>query len=582
MDSPVTLDDVHKYGYQNTPSDIELVQHQYPASPYSAPPIDAKLYNESHKPPINVQAPRRKQSLWSLIFMPFFLILAAGIGAGHHFFYNYLHGKPTSAFDPVWAIRIGTAASFIFKTFVAITMGTAYIQRMWASLRKRYFSLPTLDALFGAVEQPKAAIFEGAMWTSAKIALLMAVMTWVLPLAAVLTPATLTVDVDYNATVVPCNVPSGDITNPAFANQLAALDEDGVYTRPTSLLRRSAIKALTGSPVSWPSPCGANCTYSQTFTALYLNCTADDENAGQGSYTLGTNELYAATSDSLITTDTNEPITPLVVEWSSASMPGIGDKRLFCIPRNTTFNIQVTYLNSKQTITVTNHTLGGSPFGIPKGTNLIASGEHARLTMASILDSVYYYISGRLDTFSRSSDMRTSDLISLSTFIQQASSPSSSSSSSNSTILYKFGDVKLGLENIMLNTSLSLISLAASGELSPSNQLLPILEPSTCTQSNATLKFIYKPFFLVVSYGVALGVGLFVMAIGFHARMTSNGGTVGETSFSAVLAATRNESIDAVFNDPNMTMERLVNIKFRFGLLRSGREAFGTREDFGR
>ena len=126
----------------------------------------------------------------------------------------------------------------------------------------------------------------------------------------------------------------------------------------------------------------------------------------------------------------------------------------------------------------------------------------------------------------------------------------------------------------MVDVSLSLMALA-SDSFDP-----PLLVPATCQQSNTTLKFSYKPFLLLVSYGAAIGVGLFCMSIGFLARMGGNGSIVGDTSFTAILISTRNESIDALFGDPNMTVEKLREVKLRYGKLRDGREAFGTREDF--
>ncbi|KAG8944726.1 hypothetical protein FRC03_001924 [Tulasnella sp. 419] len=105
---------------------------------------------------------------------------------------------------------------------------------------------------------------------------------------------------------------------------------------------------------------------------------------------------------------------------------------------------------------------------------------------------------------------------------------------------------------------------------------------STCTLLNNTLVYDYKPFLLLVSYGAAIAIGVVSAAIGFQSIFGPNKGKVGDTSFSGILAATRNEGIDAALMSKagENAEESLMKTKLRYGRLKDGRDAFGSPEDF--
>ncbi|KAG8935845.1 hypothetical protein FRC02_006091 [Tulasnella sp. 418] len=457
----------------------------YPTSPFAGEP-------EKSRPPLT-----------SILYMPAFLLAAVGVAAAHHFFNRYLHSKTTETIPPVWAIRAGTAAAFAFKTVVAVAAGTAYVQRMWATLRKRTLTVEGIDALFGGASHVQNVFLSGELWKNAKLSLLMAFWLLILPLSAVFTPATLTVINSTSNNDTQCAVPSGDINNPAFANQFAVID-NGFYARPSPLLKRAAVQVLTGQEPSWPSPCGTNCSYNYQFQGLSLNCSEEDPEL-TSEISFGQTELYNA-----ITMDrpdeTGLYVSYLRLKWSSKGVPGFADSALFCVPWITTFDVAVNYNNSGQQITIKNskkETFFGKP---ESGALPISMGEVTKVVFASLMDSVYDNLKGTLE--STSGGTGTNYQIALSEFVEQSGSQQQ---------LYQFKDVKAGIEKIMIQSSLSIMSLAAKFD--------PKLQAqSTCTLLNNTLVYDYKPFLLLVSYGAAIAIGVVSAVIGFQSIFGPNKG----------------------------------------------------------
>lgn len=111
---------------------------------------------------VHETAPFVKWGIHWLVPAKMLALLVAGIALaiGHHCYYHSLAGtevlssaNQASTWDTnrqEWKIRFGTAFAFLAKTCLASSIAIAYTQHIWASCRKKAFSISGLDALFSA------------------------------------------------------------------------------------------------------------------------------------------------------------------------------------------------------------------------------------------------------------------------------------------------------------------------------------------------------------------------------------------------------------------------------------------------
>ncbi|OCL13600.1 hypothetical protein AOQ84DRAFT_263660, partial [Glonium stellatum] len=121
------------------------------------------------------------------------LFVAGLMGAiGHHLFYTHLDGKPAE--DQLQKIRYGTALAFFTKSTLVGSVVMSYRQRIWHTFRKKAMTISAIDGLFSATEN-LAEFRKWEMLRNAKLASFMAVTSWLIPIAAVLSPASLTSEI---------------------------------------------------------------------------------------------------------------------------------------------------------------------------------------------------------------------------------------------------------------------------------------------------------------------------------------------------------------------------------------------------
>jgi len=211
------------------------------------------------------------------------LVIVAAIG--QHEWYHYLDGRARSniSVDQSWAIRIGTYLAFVFKVCLVAAVGIAFTQGFWYSVRRHAIRVEGLDAMLGVLSNPFKFLKKDLLFTTTHL-MILAIISWILPLTAVLSPGSLT---GYT--------PSGRrfliivVSRPVTTDQvrdvpsIGALDSDvgfvsigtvGTYLGATQQLRRVAARVLTsGQTITWPSPCGSNCTYTISFPGPAYQCS---------------------------------------------------------------------------------------------------------------------------------------------------------------------------------------------------------------------------------------------------------------------------------------------------------------------
>ncbi|GAP84205.1 putative formylmethionine deformylase-like [Rosellinia necatrix] len=149
------------------------------------------------------------------------MLILLGVGAagaiGHLLYYRNLNGRTLSSV-PVpqeWNLRIGTILAFIAKTSWTVAITTAQAQQVWRTVGQKPLELKTVDAMLMAPTD-FSAFRRGSMIAKAKMATLLALVAWLIPISTIFAPATLTVvaneaarsstvrelvpDIDFNTT----------------------------------------------------------------------------------------------------------------------------------------------------------------------------------------------------------------------------------------------------------------------------------------------------------------------------------------------------------------------------------------------
>ncbi|KAB8079297.1 hypothetical protein BDV29DRAFT_199877 [Aspergillus leporis] len=121
------------------------------------------------------------------------VIAGAMLSMGHHFYYRSLDGgRVASREEQTWAIRIGTGFAFLIKSCLVSAVGLAAVQEIWATLRRKSVRLSGIDSMFAVRDSPLAFLTLD-LWIYAKTLTVLAIVSWLIPLTAIVTPATLNV-----------------------------------------------------------------------------------------------------------------------------------------------------------------------------------------------------------------------------------------------------------------------------------------------------------------------------------------------------------------------------------------------------
>lgn len=121
-------------------------------------------------------------------------IIAIILASAHHILYHFLDGTKVSDRVVVQQtiLASGTALAFLFRACLLVGLGVTYCQVFWWSVRRSPLELSSLDSLGGLLN----SIFElrnfYALLACPALAAL-ALLMWLLPLTAILPPATLAV-----------------------------------------------------------------------------------------------------------------------------------------------------------------------------------------------------------------------------------------------------------------------------------------------------------------------------------------------------------------------------------------------------
>lgn len=223
------------------------------------------------------------------------LFLGFGGALGHHLYYSTLDRQHAgTAAQQQWVTRIGTALAFLTQATLATAVLISRNQRVWFSLRSKFLSLYAIDALFSVTDNFFHFI-NGEMVVHAKTATMMAGVRWIIPIAAIFTPGTISVisTVEFNTSS--CTAPTlrfpyeqsnmSQLVN--SSTNTAALGENWrvIYRSPSALAKKIFTLSAYSGEIAAGVPdaegttlgqdCDANCTFAIAFDGPTLECTEE-------------------------------------------------------------------------------------------------------------------------------------------------------------------------------------------------------------------------------------------------------------------------------------------------------------------
>lgn len=155
-----------------------------------------------------------------------FFFSGVAFAIGHHAYYSSLNDTEVRDDESQqWAIRFGTAFAFLVEVPLAAAVSIAQTQRAWTTVEKKSVSIGGIDSIFAATRD-LGSFVNGEMLSRAKLASLLALICWCLPLSAVVTPATLTVQSVSRTRNVVKIVPAIDFNNVTKFALLSTSDTD--------------------------------------------------------------------------------------------------------------------------------------------------------------------------------------------------------------------------------------------------------------------------------------------------------------------------------------------------------------------
>ncbi|KAI1619595.1 hypothetical protein EDD37DRAFT_200320 [Exophiala viscosa] len=514
-------------------------------------------------------------------------LLAVGMAFGHHFFLKSLNDKPVS--NQAWVNRYSLAMAFVVKFSVTATISLAYVQRLWFTLHRTEdadgVTIRAIDALFNAQES-FLSLFVVDLWRSALLTALVAVVVWLMPLIALVSPTALSVGLlTQSFSMSKCAVPTLDMTDQNWQDYgtslaLSTVTYTGVTYTPSMTARRIVTATYQGGQqLGWTSPCGSNCTYSVNFVAPALRCTrtpdidspqapwtmsqpsyADNASYWFSGYGSGYNYSFANEQtlyDRLYYAGLNENTNQLWVGVSNVFAQLLSENEsvqqaldvhvYFCDFMNSSYTLRVTYRDGQQTNDILNvshiNSVGfsssawngrGPTDAGPIGPNGVQQSlTPAALDTAAIYQILISTINGSIFRDPREVLVDQTTIALVPTLISQYNGSSPYGQAELAIPHLKIGPL---IEELSHNISISLLS-------EPRLQITNITNTSCATTSSSTV-WKYSPLPLIVAYSSGIGLALLCLAIGAHAMLSS--GCARDKTFSSIVRTTRSSELNVI------------------------------------
>ncbi|KAF4947196.1 hypothetical protein FSARC_14015 [Fusarium sarcochroum] len=564
-----------------------------------------------------------KTSKWHVRWQtPAKMLALFGLGTlsaiGHHLFYESLNSTPVrTAHDgspayktQEWISRYGLAFAFITKILLASSVAIAYKQHIWTKFRRQPYQVSTINAMYDATTD----VLSFGSWEflcRAKIATILALLTWTIPLSALVAPSTLLVTLTTQK-------PSRDMAVPSINFDSSLFTFSGMAGDVSPLLMRITSATASGGEILPMAAVAPNASYTMEFQGPSLKC-----DKAHGFMLKFIDKIHEAANsdissnvggDTIYFSITAYPSFPYMdytgdgssdasklPKWNFSKMaedclrgPGscayapwpnvqpsyfpllvrLNDDSLVCSLQNTTYNVNFRSTETTQTIEQPYHFKWTQPVNFtaqddPSG---MASFTKAAQALANLLNGV---IGKQTSIGGGYQDVQHINLMSQGTSIMQTALIGALNTSAE--IKLSVGIPPLPQEDQALARGKSLGSLIE--ELSR-NQTLSLFSSSrfwteqgiksNVTQSLYSNTWEYRKKNLWISYGLAILGASFGVLVGLVAVYQN--GISHDTTFCTIMATTRNETLDDLARGSSLggdtVSKELLKTRLMFGVLR--------------
>ncbi|KAF9888266.1 hypothetical protein FE257_008835 [Aspergillus nanangensis] len=519
------------------------------------------------------------------------------LSVGHHLYYNSLDNTVVnSAEQQTWAIRIGTGFAFLVKTFYVAAIGIAAVQQMWTTLRRRSMNLRGIDAMFGVLNNP-INFLTPEMWVFASTLSVIATISWLVPLTALVTPATLSVNLLTKPNITRAHVPTVNFTDENFWKSWALFEGVGRIENPSSAISRlftavSSSVAVVPFPPPFP-----NSSYTLEFWGPSYKCQTLDETIAEMkgiSFTNGYDRNYSSFEDvwHQLVHNSSDDQTPFSAVYRG-SAPGVLNNTLLmyapgentasdhptdktslvCQLWNTSYVLGVNNTDGIQTLApISIDFVAASNWDDTAGNEIFLRNDGPEVNAGFYITHLLFsaLISGSLTIGSTGSlvgdgtPLMRSGLFDCPELWNGTYNTIVSVVESDSASYCRNKTLGRALEDLSRNFTYSLLSLNAANTSVP----VTVYSPQNF--------YAYNRKNLFVAYIVAAGVTITCIAVGLFALWDN--GVSHNTSFSGVLRTTRNPDLDFLatgycFGSDELTKE-VRRVKLRFGEIETAPQTF--------
>ncbi|KAJ8121925.1 hypothetical protein ONZ43_g1746 [Nemania bipapillata] len=487
---------------------------------------------------------RQKSDYAAVVANIFAISAGVAFAVGHDRYNSYLNGKQVDqiSVSQDWITRIGTAFAWLVKTGLTTAVATAYVQRLWTNLRTRSFEVQHVDTLMEAPNNA-FAFLDPRPWIRVPELLVMGAAIWIIPLAAVISPGTLTVVYSPVSQVQSLTVPQLSYNSSTWASIGPVSSDMQFWGASADVQRTGFAAATTGEIVGLPYQY-LNESYHLDLSGPAIQCsTANDtvrnatqynikSNWGSGGFFgywawVGnddhgiTSNNFSSSSSNLqtdgtwLTIDTNSDDAARFFVVSSLGATH-GNQAFFgnvseCLLYNASYSVDVNITNGASLVAIKSLTMNEKLPGQGRSSSGLGltDAERTHYSYQSVMDAFgkllvgYGYTQNGVTETTYSSFLRT--YVDWTTLEQTQSD----------------------LESLFQNMTLSMLS--ASNLLLNSTQASQV--PVTIT--TYPLIYLYQPKDLWIAYGVSIGVTLIATLVGLQSFFVNGAGYSSKFSTSA-------------------------------------------------
>ncbi|KAG8931802.1 hypothetical protein FRC01_000781 [Tulasnella sp. 417] len=511
-----------------------------------------------------------------LIFPFACLVGGVALALGHHLFNQWADRRTVGKSPNIsqqWVLRVGTAFGFAFQTILAASLSFVVCQVLWYYVRRKYMTLQDLNTLYLVERRDVVSTFLSNALTRAPFLVLVVTFSLVLPIAAIFSPASLSVVFHVANTPGPCVVSATDIANSSVADFLYSTN-DGIFMSGVSgpVLKITQRTLIGGVIPSLPMFCGDNCIYEASMDSMTFECqervTLPPGQMGRfdaSSLAPGTLTFWNATSDGL----SNDPTVPFYVGWVTQAYKLYMTQYLngtsgsaYCTPMLAHYIFSVQRLNGVQIVSYTTNITGPMESATQYHQNVIQP-TFAALQIGAIGLAARNHLLGSLSITSGRLGVESTDYNS-----SVISAPFLNLSTLGAES-YIWGDVVKGIKETAANITASMLLLDLG------------MKNSTCIYTNQDLVYSYHWLGLWIPYGIALHIVTVSLLFGVLIFLRFNPENL-TTSLSDTISITRNSTFDNSGHKVNGNATQAVHedtTQFRLGK-QGGHLGFATQEDF--